>query len=464
LVFFGRLEIRKGLKLFCDAIDELCLQTPTGGFEVTFLGKETQIFGRSSIGYISDRSRKWNVPWRVVANRGQAGAMEYLRAAGRVAIIPSLVDNYPNTVLECIGAGVPFIASSVGGIPEIVSPSDHANVCFEPNADILAARLRHVLREGAYTARPAVAYGDTERNWVTWHESLAAASEKSTHVKSAYRSDLHPLVSVCFAYDERKNRAHPTLTTLAQQNYPNFEIILIKCGTCEGGEPVAREEVKQNAHCRIIYNSSIDMGVARNAAIAAAKGSYLMFIDDNTLLQSASALSTFVSVAEVTGADIITSTVSFYLGSSVNRIEHSRRPFLGGDIATGAFTNCYGSTNGLMRREVFERIGGFSEGTATTLDDWELFSKAALAGLTIETIPEPLIWYREDEEPDATVHAFANAVRSVRPYTEPGRELSPTIEQLLGKAVLFAQGLKFERDVMIGTSLSRGEQGPAVIG
>ncbi|HXY02503.1 MAG TPA: glycosyltransferase, partial [Terriglobales bacterium] len=60
IVFFGRLEIRKGLKLFCDAIDDLCASDPGRNFEVTFLGKETQLYGRSSIGYISDRSKAWS--------------------------------------------------------------------------------------------------------------------------------------------------------------------------------------------------------------------------------------------------------------------------------------------------------------------------------------------------------------------------------------------------------------------
>jgi glycosyltransferase involved in cell wall biosynthesis len=51
--------------------------------------------------------------------KDQAGAIEYLRGDGRLAVISSLADNFPNTVLECVGVGVPFLASDVGGIPEI---------------------------------------------------------------------------------------------------------------------------------------------------------------------------------------------------------------------------------------------------------------------------------------------------------------------------------------------------------
>ena len=121
-----------------------------------------------------------------------------------------------------------------------------------------------------------------------------------------------------------------------------------------------------------------------------------------------------------------TSAVSFFIGPSEGsldqRMEHSRRPFLGGDVATGAFVNCFGSSNALVRREAFEALGGFSDEAESTLDDWELFSKAALAGLRIETMPEVFVWYREDPDSENLVHSLVNAVRSVSWYTKPGHK------------------------------------------
>jgi hypothetical protein len=168
------------------------------------------------------------------------------------------------------------------------------------------------------------------------------------------------------------------------------------------------------------------------------------------------------------GADILTSAISFFLGTSGElsngRQEHSRRPFLGGDVATGAFVNCFGSINALVRRDAFDAIGGFSNEAGTTLDEWELFSKAALMDLRIETMPEVYVWYREDQDQEGLVHSLVNAVRSAQPYTTPGRKVAPSIEQRLAKVMQFGQGLKFERDANDGTPLSRGVQGPAVTG
>jgi hypothetical protein len=175
-----------------------------------------------------------------------------------------------------------------------------------------------------------------------------------------------------------------------------------------------------------------------------------------------------VQVAQRVSADIVTSAVSFFLGSSngasAERLENSRRVFLGGDVATGAFVNCFGSTNALVRREAFDKIGGFSDEAVSTIDDWEFLAKAALTGLSIETMPEVFVWQREDQDRESLVHSLVNAVRSVRPYTMPDRKLAPWVEQNLSKVVQFAQGLKFEGDAKTGTPLSRGEQGPAVTG
>jgi O-antigen biosynthesis protein len=466
IVFFGRLEIRKGLKLFCDALDELFADPNHPEFEVTFLGKETQIYGRSSVGFICDRSKKWPIKWRILSNLYQGSAIDYLRGPGRLALVASLADNYPNTVLECVGAGVPLLASDVGGIPEIVSPRDREAICFRPDPSVLATRLRDVLQNGAASAHPSAPFADVERVWVGWHADGEATSGNGQPSRGRERRQpsLSPTVSVCLAHDVREP-ALATLASLARQDYPHLEIIVAECGG--GSAPTARSG-SDDKRVRTIRCASAELGAGRNAAAAAAGGKYVFFVDDHVLLMPENALSLFVQVAERIDADIVTSALSFYIGSSDpqsdERLEHSRRPFLGGDVATGAFTNCFGSSNALMRRDAFDAVGGFSPESVSTLDDWEFLAKAALLGLQIETMPEVCIWYREDQDQESLVHSLMNAVRSIRAYTTPGVQRPPAVERAILKALQLGQGLKLEQDALLGAPLSRGEQGPAVTG
>ena len=67
---------------------------------------------------------------------------------------------------------------------------------------------------------------------------------------------------------------------------------------------------------------------------------------------------------------------------------------MGVATTVGMFQNLYGDTNAMIRRKVFNDLGGFPEDYGYALEDWELFSKSVLGGYKLETIPEPLYWYR----------------------------------------------------------------------
>ena len=140
-----------------------------------------------------------------------------------------------------------------------------------------------------------------------------------------------PLVSVCFAYNVREKGAAATLASLKQQDYPHLEIIVAECGG-EVSPPQIRRDAADGLgdhELRTIYRRSAEIGAGRNAAVREAKGEYLFFVDDHTLLLAPNALSVFVQVAQRVDADILTSAISFFLGSSngssESRLEHSRR-------------------------------------------------------------------------------------------------------------------------------------------
>ena len=114
-------------------------------------------------------------PAEVVTGLDTAGALDYLlaRGAGRVAVLPSLVENSPLSILELLGAGVPFLASTAGGIPELIHPDDQPGVLFPPDTGALVGKLREALVAGVPRARPARDLGEVERRWMSWHAAHA---------------------------------------------------------------------------------------------------------------------------------------------------------------------------------------------------------------------------------------------------------------------------------------------------
>ena len=67
--------------------------------------------------------------------------LEYL-AQCDLAVVPSLADSCPNTVIEPLNAGIPVIGCNAGGIPELINDE---NALFEPNSESLAKLVARLI-------------------------------------------------------------------------------------------------------------------------------------------------------------------------------------------------------------------------------------------------------------------------------------------------------------------------------
>ena len=174
LVYFGTLETRKGVVLFCDALDAIPTAIAKRIRIVTFLGAESIVEGVPARTYVQKRAQRWLFPSQILTGHNADRTMEYLRQKNRLAVIPSLLENSPYRVLECLVAGTAFVASRVGGTPELMVPDDVDKVCFEPTAGALCGVLCTALTEGLRPARALVDARDNEQAWVALHENSFA--------------------------------------------------------------------------------------------------------------------------------------------------------------------------------------------------------------------------------------------------------------------------------------------------
>jgi glycosyltransferase involved in cell wall biosynthesis/predicted O-methyltransferase YrrM len=148
LVFFGRLETRKGLHLFCRALaDRPELRDHVE--RVTFLGKPSRVEGMPSETYIAAQMAKVpGLAWAIEDALGSFEAQSWLASrTGVLVVAPSVVDNLPYAVIELQTRRIPFVSTNVGGIPEIVGDANN-HLLAEPNDASLAALIGRVCREG----------------------------------------------------------------------------------------------------------------------------------------------------------------------------------------------------------------------------------------------------------------------------------------------------------------------------
>jgi glycosyltransferase involved in cell wall biosynthesis len=171
IVFFGRLEERKGLRLFCNAIDAMRGDLAARETTVVFLGKPATVAGMDSLDYIARRSRRWRFPVRTLTTLDQPEALDVLRTEGTLAVMPSPLDNSPCTVYEALACGVPFLAANTGGIGELIHADDRERVLFDYTTPALVAALYRALHDGGFVARPSVPQEESRERWTSLHSN-----------------------------------------------------------------------------------------------------------------------------------------------------------------------------------------------------------------------------------------------------------------------------------------------------
>ena len=250
-----------------------------------------------------------------------------------------------------------------------------------------------------------------------------------------------PKVSVCVATFNNPGMLRQTLESLERQVYlGEIEVVVVDDGSTLPSaheyywelEPSFRER-----GWRLEVQANQGPGVARNHAASLASGEFLMFMDDDNVAKSFE-VSTFVEVAQRTGADALTCASDYFRGDAApsdTEVPWRRWVPIGAAKYVGMFQNMYGDTNAMVRASAFRAVGGFPEDAGYAMEDWELFSKIIVGGFRLETVPKPLYWYRIREASHSKITAkYANNLRTIRPYLQE-------LPQALHPLALFAQGV-----------------------
>ena len=126
LIFFGRLEQRKGLILFLDSLNaikkELSTAYSTARIPVYFLGRAGQTEDGDGLQTIQRYRSLLNNTFEIhiISTLGHHEALEFLRNHPKAMVVcPSLQDNSPFAVIENILLETNLISCRTGGIPEL---------------------------------------------------------------------------------------------------------------------------------------------------------------------------------------------------------------------------------------------------------------------------------------------------------------------------------------------------------
>jgi O-antigen biosynthesis protein len=433
LCFFGRLEDRKGLRVFVDALKYLKSEERRK-IAVAFLGAPcpyTPQNIREMLGEVTKDFKAiiFHTDFDTFAARA------YLREPGRVAVMPSLIDNSPCTVQECVEEGVPFIASERGGGQELIAPEDRKRVMFTPTRNALAEMLSRMIASGGVEpVRPQWTIKEVQK---LWENTLATQQQGAAETRlPMVLGDTMPLVSVILVHHDRPETLTYALGSLQRQTYKNIEIVLVDDGSSRPEaqrflNQIEREMVTPHP-IRVIRQENHYLGAARNRGFRESKGEFVLFFDDDNVALP-EMVQHYVAALQHSGADVVSGAMRYFFSENglpmAEDLNNQLCHFIGGASGlSGLFENHYGDASSLYRRSVVEKAGGFHEIYGVTHEDWKLFLDLQRTGARIVSIPEMQFWYRVTADSMIrSTHFYDNLKASLSAYAG---EVSPRLAGL----------------------------------
>jgi glycosyltransferase involved in cell wall biosynthesis len=425
LLYLGNAQYLKGILHLLEGIDLLWADGANARLRV--VGADTLWQSRET--YIKDHIR------RHYASALESGLLVLDDAIGqhelattyqsaRVAVVPSLFDNFPYTCIEAMAHGVPVLGSREGGHAELLAAAHQEGQQFDvydPRdiADVIGRTLAcspEQLRSAGSAGREAMAELCHPIRIVAKREELLStvAPQESNRTTRSYpfvndierieregvplsatsslgqQEEAH-LLTVVIPYFNLSETIDETIASIMASDYPSIEVVIVDDGSTAAHATEAIRRIEVTSHpfpLRVERIAHGGLANARNAGAKLARGDFLAFLDaDDVVLPSfyskaIDVLATFDNVSYVY------SWVEYFEGSSGCLITFDTDlPYLLGSNMTCAAML-------VIRTKDYLDFGLNSPEMKYGMEDYEAWIGLAAAGKLGVSLPEFLTRYR----------------------------------------------------------------------
>lgn len=425
LVFFGRLETRKGLHLFLHAISTN-LKLKKQIRHITFLGKQASVNGVPSLRAIKNALIDCDYTYEIIDGKDANEAWDWLEAQRNILVVtPSILDNLPLTVIELFCRKIPFVTTTAGGIPEIVGDGNKA-ILSNPTGECLSETLGNVIsNENAidYT----IGYSASQANELNIKHLVSQLAIRNAALPTQSLKQYLSVIITNFNSSEYLKLALESLERQTQDQ--EYEIVIVDDSSSNPKEQALFQELKHQKQSNKIRFCETPQnrgpGGARNFGASQAKGQYLVFFDSDNEAEE-HMLELMCTAIEHSGYDCLTCftrVVPQHDRESPSGIDTSNESFiyspLGACINTAFHRNILGDTCSIWKAEAFNAIGRYRE-DRHSYEDWEILLRLLSTGYKLGVIPEPICRYREQKNSynDQANSLFSNRRLVLQTYSE----------------------------------------------
>lgn len=422
VIFFGRLETRKGIHLFLSALAQLhqreAAQCPRrvvfiGNHSTTPMGPSSEVIPR----FFAERLPGWE--YEVKSEWDQPECVAYLSKHRKsVVVLPSVAETLGYVAIECLGMGLNVIGADTGAFSEVFASEDRL---FKNQPGSMADKICAAF--AGELPPPASKYRAEEAR-VGWQrifdKCFACAEDRSASVPAEFSAPEK--VTVCIPYYNYGRYIRQQVDSIWIQTHQNFEVIMIDDGSTDPHSIRVFDELeaelgKEGGRFRFVRQTNKGLSHARNLAASMAETEFIVFCDADNISKPLM-LERFLHAIRTSGADCVTCHFEkFRIEPDGTRVQLDHYTPVGACVEAGPLVDPFGDANCIIRKDVFEKLGGFRHVPMTASEDWEFFAELCLSGYRLEVIPDDLFEYREHRESNMRVSNFYDTrMRTIHPY------------------------------------------------
>lgn len=195
-----------------------------------------------------------------------------------------------------------------------------------------------------------------------------------------------PKVSVVIPCYNQGKYLDETVDSVLAQSYDDYEIVIVNDGSTDVFTNALLSDYRR-PKTRVIHTDNRGVSAARNTAIRAATGTYILPLDGDDLIGKEYLQKAVAILDGNRNIGIVTCLIEFFGAMDSRPVPP---PFSAEKMLLNNDLPC----SSLFRREDWERAGGYNSNMSCGWEDWDFWLSLIELGVEVYRIPEVLFYYR----------------------------------------------------------------------
>lgn len=408
--FFGKLTPQKG----CLHILELFEQRWINGSRATLnlIGGGKHLFHPEMMDmdtYIR-RKYKGRIEAGLLQLKGSISPDQLTKVLdnAQIIIVPSIVDNFPYTVVEAMSRGRIVLASLQGGQRELIDDMKNGFLFDIEKPESFHQALNRIetlnIEETVRIGKSAVKKIMTTLNYdfikAQKNDVLKKLNERKNESSFPFirplSTTLHfdgvlnegGLLSVVIPYYNMGEYLYDCLNSIKRSTYTNLEIIIVNDGSTDNGSIETLQKAKSDFTLQIVNQKNQGLANARNNGAAVATGEFLAFLDPDDTIENGYYEKAVAIFKKYRNVHFVGSWARYFEGGN------GCWPTFNPEPPYILFHNMINSSALIYRRKSFTQAGMYDKKMIYGMEDYEHVITMLASGLNGIALPEAFWNYR----------------------------------------------------------------------